>query len=100
MNSRRFRQSLRLIAGLHHHPNVAGATVLSLDCQHAQIAILRQQIAKCNPHFVKPLFILSSSKAARNSRCFLRRSRRLSRAGRSQQVRAYAGAALFSCVWV
>jgi len=29
-----------------------------LDCQHAQIAILRQQIRKRNPHFVKPLFIL------------------------------------------
>ena len=28
-----------LIAGYIHHPNVAGATVLSLGCQHAQIEI-------------------------------------------------------------
>src|SRR5579859_6046396 len=28
-----------LIAGYIHHPNVAGATVLSLGCQHAQIGI-------------------------------------------------------------
>ena len=27
---------LRLLAGYVHHPNVAGATVLSLGCQHAQ----------------------------------------------------------------
>src|SRR6266404_7187770 len=27
-----------LIAGYIHHPNVAGATILSLGCQHAQIA--------------------------------------------------------------
>jgi len=31
-----------LIAGYIHHPNVAGATVLSLGCQHAQTEILRR----------------------------------------------------------
>ena len=38
-----------LIAGYLHHPNVAGATVLSLGCQHAQIPILREEIRKRNP---------------------------------------------------
>jgi len=52
-----------LIAGYIHHPNVAGATVLSLGCQHAQTGILRQQIRKRNPHFDKPLFILEQQQS-------------------------------------
>jgi len=46
-----------LIAGYIHHPNVAGATILSLGCQHAQIAILRDEIHKRNPSFDKPLVV-------------------------------------------
>jgi altronate hydrolase len=46
-----------LIAGYIHHPNVAGATILSLGCQHAQIPILRDEIRKRNPHFDKPLVV-------------------------------------------
>ena len=34
-----------LLAGYLVHPNVAGATVLSLGCQHAQVDILREEIA-------------------------------------------------------
>jgi len=52
-----------LIAGYLHHPNVAGATVLSLGCQHAQIAILREEIRKRNPKFDKPLFILEQQRS-------------------------------------
>jgi altronate hydrolase len=52
-----------LIAGYIHHPNVAGATVLSLGCQHAQTGILRHQIRKRNPHFDKPLFILEQQQS-------------------------------------
>jgi altronate hydrolase len=52
-----------LIAGYIHHPNVAGATVLSLGCQHAQIAILREEIRKRNPNFSKPLFILEQQRS-------------------------------------
>ena len=44
-----------LIAGYIHHPNVAGATVLSLGCQHAQIGILRDELHKRDPNFDKPL---------------------------------------------
>ena len=52
-----------LIAGYIHHPNVAGATVLSLGCQHAQIAVLRQEIRKRNPKFNKPLFVLEQQRS-------------------------------------
>jgi len=47
-----------LIAGYINHPNVAGATVLSLGCQNAQAGILRQEIRNRNANFSKPLFIL------------------------------------------
>lgn len=52
-----------LLAGYIHHPNVAGATVLSLGCQHAQIDILRSEIAKRNPQFDKPLFIFEQQRS-------------------------------------
>jgi altronate hydrolase len=52
-----------LIAGYLHNPNVAGATVLSLGCQHAQIAILREEICKRSPKFDKPLFILEQQRS-------------------------------------
>jgi len=52
-----------LIAGYIHHPNVAGATVLSLGCQHAQIPILREEIRKRNPKFDKPLVVLEQQRS-------------------------------------
>ncbi len=52
-----------LLAGYIHHPNVAGATVLSLGCQHAQIDILREQIHQRNPKFSKPLFIFEQQRS-------------------------------------
>jgi altronate hydrolase len=52
-----------LIAGYIHHPNVAGATVLSLGCQHAQIEILRQQLHQRNPNFDKPLIMLEQQQS-------------------------------------
>ena len=52
-----------LIAGYIHHPNVAGATVLSLGCQHAQVGILRQQIRQRNPAFDKPLVVLEQQQS-------------------------------------
>ena len=47
-----------LLAGYITHPNVAGATVLSLGCQHAQGHILKEEITKRDPSFSKPLVIL------------------------------------------
>lgn len=52
-----------LLAGYIHHPNVAGATVLSLGCQHAQVAILRQELLKRNASFDKPLLIFEQQKS-------------------------------------
>lgn len=52
-----------LIAGYIHHPNVAGATVLSLGCQNAQIGILREELRKRNPKFDKPLVILEQQQS-------------------------------------
>jgi altronate hydrolase len=52
-----------LIAGYLHHPNVAGGTILSLGCQHAQIAILIEEIRKRNPNFDKPLVILEQQQS-------------------------------------
>lgn len=52
-----------LIAGYIHHPNVAGATVLSLGCQHSQAAILREQIKKRDPRFSKPLFVFEQQQS-------------------------------------
>jgi len=51
-----------LIAGYINHPNVAGATVLSLGCQNAQVDILREQINKRNQSLDKPLFIFEQQK--------------------------------------
>lgn len=47
-----------LIAGYITHPNVAGATVLSLGCQHSQISTLQNEISKRDAAFSKPLAIL------------------------------------------
>lgn len=43
-----------LLAGYATHPNVAGVTVLSLGCQHAQVAILEDFIKKRCPEFNRP----------------------------------------------
>lgn len=52
-----------LLAGYIHHPNVAGTTVLSLGCQNAQVAILREEIRRRNPSFDKPLFIFEQQQS-------------------------------------
>jgi len=52
-----------LIAGYLHHPNVAGGTILSLGCQHAEIAILRDELRKRDPDFAKPLVIVEQQKS-------------------------------------
>lgn len=53
-----------LLAGYIHHPNVAGATVLSLGCQHAQVPILQEQIKRRDANFNKPLLIFEQQKSA------------------------------------
>ncbi|MBK5270306.1 MAG: UxaA family hydrolase, partial [Bacteroidia bacterium] len=51
-----------LLAGYITHPNVAGATVLSLGCQNAQISILQEEISKKSPGFDKPIYYLEQQK--------------------------------------
>jgi altronate hydrolase len=56
-----------LLAGYITHPNVAGATVLSLGCQNAQVALLEEEIHKRDKSFSKPLFILEQQKIGTES---------------------------------
>lgn len=51
-----------LLAAYINHPNVAGATVMSLGCQKAQISMLQEKLKAVNPAFDKPLHILESQK--------------------------------------
>jgi len=53
-----------LLAGYANHPNVAGITILSLGCQHAQVSILEEEINKRNPSFDKPLLVYEQQKHA------------------------------------
>ncbi|MHB1838522.1 MAG: UxaA family hydrolase [Acidobacteriaceae bacterium] len=46
-----------LIAGYIQHPNVAGATVLSLGCQNAEISMLLEEVRKRDPQASKPVLI-------------------------------------------
>ena len=56
-----------LLAGYITHANVAGATVLSLGCQNAQVSMLTDEIHKRAPHFNKPLFILDQQNIGKES---------------------------------
>ena len=56
-----------LLAGYITHPNVAGATVLSLGCQNAQVSMLEEEIHKRDKGFSKPLFILEQQKVGKES---------------------------------
>ncbi len=53
----------RLLAGYITNPNVAGATVLSLGCQHAQFNLLHEAINRLDPAFDKPVFMLEQQKS-------------------------------------
>jgi len=54
----------RLLATYINHPNVAGATVLSLGCQNAQYKLLEKSLGELNPKFHKPLYILEQQESA------------------------------------
>lgn len=53
----------RLLSGYVNNPNVAGATVLSLGCQNAQIKMFQEALAEINPDFKKPLILLEQQQA-------------------------------------
>jgi altronate hydrolase len=56
-----------LLAGYIHHPNVAGATVLSLGCQNAQIGMLLDELRKRDGGARKPLLIYEQQRSGRES---------------------------------
>lgn len=52
-----------LLAGYINNPNVAGATVLSLGCQHAQSSILQEALKKMEGNVRKPLYVLEQQES-------------------------------------
>ena len=52
-----------LMAGYITHPNVAGATVLSLGCQNSTVERLEEEIARRDPGYDRPLHIYVQQKA-------------------------------------
>jgi altronate hydrolase len=56
-----------LLAGYIHHPNVAGATVLSLGCQNAQASMLIDELRARDPQMTKPVLVFDQQKSGRES---------------------------------
>ena len=52
-----------LLAGYITNPNVAGATILSLGCQNAEVSFMEEAIKTKDPNFAKPLYILEQQKS-------------------------------------
>jgi altronate hydrolase len=52
-----------LLAGYIHHPNVAGATVLSLGCQNAQASLLMEELRAREPEMRKPVLVFEQQKS-------------------------------------
>ena len=57
----------QLLAGYIHHPNVAGATVLSLGCQHAQATMLMDELRALDPAMRKPVLVFDQQKSGREA---------------------------------
>lgn len=51
------RSLCKILACYADHPNVAGVTVFSLGCEKAQIGMFKEELAKINVNFDKPLLI-------------------------------------------
>jgi altronate hydrolase len=56
-----------LLAGYIHHPNVAGATVLSLGCQNAQPSILMDALRQRDPEMRKPVLMFEQQQSGLES---------------------------------
>ena len=56
-----------LLAGYIHHPNVAGATVLSLGCQNAQATMLLDELRARDPEMTKPVLIFDQQRSGRET---------------------------------
>ena len=53
-----------LLAGYINNPNVAGATIMSLGCQHAQISILERALKRIAPESNKPVYFLEQQQSS------------------------------------
>ena len=51
-----------LLAGYIHNPNVAGATILSLGCQNAEVSLLEEKLKVLDPSRTKPVIVLEQQK--------------------------------------
>jgi altronate hydrolase len=56
-----------LLAGYIHHPNVAGATVLSLGCQNAQPSMLMDELRARDPKLTKPVLMFDQQRSGRET---------------------------------
>jgi altronate hydrolase len=56
-----------LLAGYIHHPNVAGATVLSLGCQNAQSSMLLDELRARDPQLAKPVHFFDQQRSGRET---------------------------------
>jgi altronate hydrolase len=56
-----------LLAGYIHHPNVAGATVLSLGCQNAQSSMLMDELRARDPRLSKPVLFFDQQRSGRET---------------------------------
>jgi len=56
-----------LLAGYIHHPNVAGATVLSLGCQNAQASMLMEELRARDPELSKPVLFFDQQRSGRET---------------------------------
>jgi len=56
-----------LLADYIHHPNVAGATILSLGCQHAEVKILQAALDRLDPLHSKPVHVFDQQQSGRET---------------------------------
>jgi altronate hydrolase len=57
----------KLLAGYIHNPNVAGATVLSLGCQHAQSSMLMDELRALDTQLRKPVHFVDQQNSGHES---------------------------------
>jgi altronate hydrolase len=57
-----------LLAGYIHHPNVSGATVLSLGCQNAQVSMLMDELRARDPEMHKTVLVFDQQKSGREEK--------------------------------
>jgi altronate hydrolase len=53
----------KLLAGYIHNPNVAGATILSLGCQNAEVKTIQEKLNAVDPSRSKPVIILDQQQS-------------------------------------